>query len=233
MKKLMDLYQNNKFFGAMADLHIKPSGEWIDKINIEALDKYLYLSARKKIIFSDLWEEQQIEEAYRNICAILSTYDYKLDGLYDSMFFDYDPLVNYDRNETQTHNEQMDADDKTTLSNLGARSQTNTNGSRTDSSNSHTTAFDSADYGKATDSNNLVMGASTDTIATAAASDSVTLQGYQDKSSGGYHLQVKGNIGVTTSQQMLQSEREVRDFNFYNEVLRIFYDCILMSQWEV
>lgn len=215
MKKLMDLYQNNKFFGAMADLHIKPSGEWIDKIDIEALDKYLYLSARKKNIFSDIWGEQTIEEAYRNICAILSTYDYKLDGLYDSMFFDYDPLVNYDRNETQTHNEQMDADDHVIKNDIGARSQTN---------NDKTTAFDSTDYAKARDS--VVQN-------NAAASDISTQQAYQDKSSGGYHLQVKGNIGVTTSQQMLQSEREVRDFNFYNEVLRIFYDCILMSQWEV
>lgn len=219
MKRLQDLYQNNKFFGAMLEANIKPSGEWIDSINIDALDKYFYINARKKRVFSDIWAEQTMEEAYRNICAILTTYEYKLDGLYESMFFDYDPLVNYDRHETQTHNEKIEADERITKNNIGARSQT-------DNANAKTTAFDSSDYGKATDNNSA-------SSSLAAAEDKTTAEAYEDKSSGGYTLNVKGNIGVTTSQQMLESQRQVVEFNFYAKLLDVFYECILNSNWEV
>lgn len=219
MKRLQDLYQNNKFFGAMLEANIKPSGEWIDSINIDALDKYFYINARRKRVFSDIWEEQTMEEAYKNICAILTAYEYKLDGLYESMFFDYDPLVNYDRHETQTHNEKIEADERITKNNIGARSQT-------DNASAKTTAFDSSDYGKATDNNSA-------SSSLAAAEDKTTAEAYEDKSSGGYTLDTVGNIGVTTSQQMLESQRQVVEFNFYAKLLDVFYECILNSNWEV
>lgn len=216
MKKLQDLYKISAFFVEMQNENLLPTGEWVTKIDLSNLDRYLFLSARKKSVFSDIYPEgATLTDAYRNIRAILSTYDYKLDGLYNSMFFDYDPLVNYDREETQTHNEEVNTDDHITKNDLGARNQTNRD---------KTTAFDSADYDKATDEGK---------ITTDAALDTTTQMAYQDSSNGGYHLTVKGNIGVTTSQQMLESEREVRDFNFYNEVLKIFYDNILVSNWEV
>lgn len=221
MKTLQNLYNTNKqFFAEMISENIKPSGDWIDGINIPALDRYLYINARKKEVFSGIYpEDGTLPEAYRNICAILTTYEYKLDGLYNSMLLNYDPLVNYDKTETQTHNEKIITDDHVTTNDIGCRSQS-------DTSSGKTTAFDSTDYGKATDQN-------TNTSSLAAASDTTTQAGYEDNSQGGYTLHTKGNIGVTTSQQMLQSEREVVEFNFYAKVLDIFYECILNSNWEV
>lgn len=215
MVKLETLYLNNKFFVQMKDFNIVPSGEWFNKIDLAILDRYLYLSARRKPVFLDIAPENaERKEVYRNIAAILSTYDYKLDGLYDSMFYDYDPIENYNRTEVQTHNEEVNTDDHVTKNDLGARNQTNRD---------KTTAFDSADYEKATDEGK---------ISTDAALDTTTQMAYQDTSNGGYNLTVKGNIGTMSTQNMINQQREVLEFNFFNEILRIFYDTILMSDWE-
>lgn len=216
MKKLQDLYKINAFFVEMQNENLLPNGEWVTKIDLSNLDRYLFLSARKKSVFSNIYPEgATLTDAYRNIRAILSTYDYKLDGLYNSMFFDYDPIENYNRTEVQTHNEEVNTDDHVTKNDLGARNQTNSD---------KTTAFDSVDYDKATDEGK---------ITTDAALDTTTQMAYQDTSNGGYNLTVRGNIGTMSTQNMINQQREVLDFNFYNEVLRIFYDNILVSNWEV
>lgn len=220
---------------------LTPAGTWITKVNTEALDQFLYTRAGNKIISkyvtNELYTASEVIDypaiARNNIKHILNTYAYMLDGLADSMLFDYEPLVNYDKVETQTHNETVNTDDHTTNVSVGARSQTNNNGAKTDTNSASTTAFDSSDYAKGTDRNTNVSGASTDTITTNATVDSTTEQGYQDTSNGGYTLTIKGNIGVTTSQQMLEAERKVREFNFYEKVLDIFYKEILDFNWEV
>lgn len=223
---------NHKLFSEMATQGIAITGQWLDSIDKTNLDNYLYLNASEKILSNHIVADTNYQ-TYYNIATIISSKAYMLDGLYDTMFFDYDPLVNYDRTETQSHNEKIEAGDHITQNSIGARSQTVNNGARTDSSTSKTTAFDSSDYGKATDKTDDSMGASTDTISNNATVDTSTAQAYQDNSSGGYSLTVKGNIGVTTSQQMLESERQVRMFSFYNKVLEVLEEHVLMMSWEV
>lgn len=234
-KDIFTLTSDNKHLlfsvGASPRAILPESATWFTGINKSQLDNYLYINASSKRI--SRWMGDTRAEAIDSLVTILNANEYMLNGLYESMFLEYDPLVNYDRTETQTHNEQVQAGEHKATNVIGARSQTNTNGSRIDSTTANTTAFDSADYGKATDSNTNNYGASTDTINMAGATDTSTQEAYTDNSNGGYTLKVKGNIGVTTSQQMLESERQVKEFNFYAKLLDVIYKEFLNGNWEV
>lgn len=45
------------------------------------------------------------------------------------------------------------------------------------------------------------------------------------------HARMHGNIGVTTTQQMLQAEREVVNYNWYEVIARMFADEFLILVW--
>ena len=47
-----------------------------------------------------------------------------------------------------------------------------------------------------------------------------------------HNARLRGNIGVTTSQQMLQSERDIVQFDFIGHVANIVNDAACTSFWE-
>lgn len=218
---------------------IPESCVWQSLISLASLDEYLYHNMSDKVL-GHRWNSdfiirefsvddsivKKVRQAYFN--AIFKAHEYELNGLAESMFFEYDPLVNYDRTETQTHNETVETDDHTTTQNVGARSQTDSG--RSDSSSNKTTAFDSGDYTKGTDKNDTTVGGST--LSTAASVDTTTEAGYTDRSNGGYTLRAKGNIGLTTSQQMVESQRQVVMFNFFQKVAEVLEIEMLVNDWE-
>lgn len=144
--------------------------------------------------------------------------------LYSTTVLEYDPISNYDRHEewsdsgsgnmsgsssgTSGHNSSSTNTDNTTTTN--GRTGFNANegmqpaASQTSTNNSSVTGTDSIN-----DSNE------TETSSTSSSSHSGRMW---------------GNIGVTTSQQMIESERQVASYNVVQVIIRDFQDrfCILV-----
>ena len=130
---------------------------------------------------------------------------------YDVMTQEYDPLANYDRKEEGK-------------SWIGNRSTTRThnNDKITTSGGKHEITYEDATYESAAKEREKVI-------------DNRTVAEYIDHS-GGYtdtenqtkdnashnELTVKGNVGVTTSQQMAESELTLRQFNILVDFLAMF-----------
>lgn len=142
--------------------------------------------------------------------------------LYDTTVLEYNPIENYDRMEDWT-----DTDDETTSS---ARDNTVKSTSTNEISNSvnitdQNTAFNSglADHAKQiTDGDTTENGSITNT-----EKENVNDGRNRKHTRTG---RAHGNIGVTTSQQMIQSERDLVVFNMYDVIAESFIEnfCIMV-----
>lgn len=225
MKKIRDIFVVGQLLQLINS--VTPfKAEWLNSVDkpvadIEELDNYLLMCIGDSYILPSV-EENIIH----NIRTMINSNEYRLNKLWDSVNFEYNPIDNYDRTETQTHNEQIQTGDHKTDTTVGARQQTNTNGSYTDTTTneSKNSSFDSSPYDRATnkDVNTFNKGNSTDSISTSSATDSVTQKGYTDNSNGGYTLRARGNIGTMSTQNMIEQERKIVDYNFFDEVVKLF-----------
>lgn len=119
--------------------------------------------------------------------------------LYDTLFYEYDPIENYYRREhwtddlTHGHKITMDVDDTTTNSVTGYNGTTY------------------ADRDKTVFKN--------DDTETHSGKDSTVRDGY-----------ARGNIGVVTSQAMIESQRSLVMFNLYDTIMQEFKErfCIMI-----
>ena len=132
----------------------------------------------------------------------------------DAINIQYDPLNNYDRHEeyTDTHS----GTDSTTNSTSGSTSPAQT----TDTN--EVSAFDSTGY-QPKEKNSLTVNV--------AGSDSSSSNGSITHGEVIEHeARLYGNIGVTTSQQMLQSELDIAKFNLYDQIADIFCEefCLMI-----
>lgn len=154
--------------------------------------------------------------------------------LYDTTVLEYNPIENYDRMEDWT-----DTDDETSTS---ARDNTRntTNTVKSTSTNKvmnsvnvtdQNTAFNAglADHAKQiTDGDTTENGSITNTE-TGKDTENENVNGGRT----GRHTRVgraHGNIGVTTSQQMIQSERDLVIFNLYDVIAESFIEnfCLMV-----
>lgn len=154
--------------------------------------------------------------------------------LYDTTILEYNPIENYDRMEDWT-----DTDDETSTS---ARDNTRntTNTIKSTSTNEvmnsvnvtdQNTAFNAglADHAKQiTDGDTTENGSITNTE-TGKDTENENVNGGRT----GRHTRVgraHGNIGVTTSQQMIQSERDLVVFNLYDVIAESFIEnfCLMV-----
>jgi hypothetical protein len=140
---------------------------------------------------------------------------------------DYAPLENYDRNEHWTDTGDED-------SNSGALNVTNTTTSNTTDSTSgndrsgnsenQVSAFDSSSYQP---SEKTIYSEDTDSTETidssgSAATNSSDTSEYHKDNTNEHTGRIHGNIGVTTSQQMLQAELDVQKFNIVQQITDLF-----------
>lgn len=154
--------------------------------------------------------------------------------LYDTTVLEYNPIENYDRVEDWT-----DTDDETSTS---ARDNTRntTNSVKSTSTNKimnsvnvtdQNTAFNAglADHAKQiTDGDTTENGTITNTE-TGKDTENESVNGGRT----GKHTRngrAHGNIGVTTSQQMIQSERDLVVFNLYDVIAESFIEnfCLMI-----
>ena len=122
--------------------------------------------------------------------VILEKYQNKWQSDYDVLTADYNPLENYNRLFTREQDE--------THTNI--RTDNSENTTETQSS-----AFDSVDY--------------ENTDKTTTRGNGSTVEDRTNIKTNKFQEKTSGNIGVTTSQQMLQSEIDLRDKNILNDII--------------
>lgn len=124
---------------------------------------------------------------------------------------EYNPIENYDRQEawsdSHSFSESESESNYTSASDSTSQSNSGTN---------DVSAFNVSNYSpeSASDNNNI-----------ATAQSSASGQNQRNKLENGLDAhagRVHGNIGVTTTQQMLQQEIEVQRFNIYDDIAIIF-----------
>lgn len=142
----------------------------------------------------------------RNVCHYLNSNDYKYVGLYNTTKCEYNPIENYSMTETEKI-----IDNKTFVQGGQSNSSNNTLGSQVNNitNNSEVAPFDTTSFqpqNKDTTLENIgqKINNTTDIIGNRVDNDDKNVD---------RNLTRKGNIGVTTSQQMIESERKLVNFN--------------------
>lgn len=145
----------------------------------------------------------------------------------EALSIEYDPLHNYDRHEIYKDIKKSDYKDVTGESSTSS-SSTNTGSSTSSNTEEKTSAYDEATY---SDKQKEIASATTNQNGTGSASGKV------DRNSNGnsnetldHDAHLYGNIGVTTSQQMLKDELDIVTWNLYEHISDIFIEefCILI-----
>lgn len=135
--------------------------------------------------------------------------------LYETTLLKYDPLSNYDRTEEWEDVGDNSATNNGTTKNIGSSSGSGSN-------KNSVAGFNSSE---------LVESEKAENSGQSNSSSDTTISGTStEKLKSTHRGRVSGNIGVTTSQQMLEEERRVALFNLYDRIIESFKMrfCILV-----
>ena len=155
------------------------------------VDSYMNIYHGKRILFKDIEERSDrllSSGILLDVSAMLSSNIYKYTELIRSMTTDYDPIENYNRIEELVENFTKDVDGHL----ISGIKKSNTINKVTPNT-----------------SNDLVNESGTEYTQDSFTDSSGQNESGTTNTSGRVH----GNIGVTTTQQMLQSTREIAMFN--------------------
>lgn len=129
----------------------------------------------------------------------------------EALAIEYNPLENYDRQETWS-------DSGSGTTNVTSQSSGTSDGSGTNTND--VSAYDNSTGYSPHDK--TTTNTSSNTSATGTGSSTASNSSRHDG-------RVHGNIGVTTSQQMLKSEIDISRFNIYDEITSLFIDELLLA----
>lgn len=223
------------------------------------VDNYLKTKLGKCETYADFditgKTDEEVKEIYNDIACMFKAREQQLNRQYYSVILEYNPLVNYDKDETQTHNDSntigarqttLNSGARSESNSYGARSESNTKGARTDSTidNNSVSPFDSTAYNKPTtkSESTFTSGAETDGHTAQAYTDGHTAQAVTDtqstqqatdSNSGGYHLKTVGNIGTMTSSYMLNELRRDALFNFVDELVKLIENDLVKMVYDL
>lgn len=177
---------------------------WSEENIEDLLDaEYHYNIAGKRaiapLLYSMLGDDETLTAEQRDTLAsiIFSMYGLRWTKLWATMHFTYNPIENYDMIETMT-------DDVTEVE----YGKTNTRTANLNTTNTHEVqGFNSNSYNPSDKDTTAETGTDTHTD---SGSDTHTRN---------YTLERSGNIGVTTSQQMIESERALWSWQFFHDVV--------------
>lgn len=219
LKELFNPSGHNGFIEAVYE--IKPFNEtWYTELiasdlNV-ALDNYILINSGNRNV-SQLFEKNV--NTYKTISDILSANAYKLNGLFASINFEYNPLDNYDRTETQTANASTTVGERTSSDTIGQSSSTSA------TSDNRSTFEDNAGYQTPTDK-------SSTTVTSNGQTNSHTEQSATDSTNSGYTLRARGNIGVMSTMELIERQRAILNYNFFDAVLMVINENITDFNFE-
>ncbi len=145
----------------------------------------------------------------------------------DALSIDYDPLFNYDRHEEYSDARQRGYADNQ-KENSSSLSNTITGSNTSSSTKQDVSAYDVATF---SDKDQETAGANTSQFGSGNASGDVSRDSTGTSNEIVKHdAHLYGNIGVTTSQQMLTDELKIAEWNLYEHISDIFINefCILV-----
>lgn len=156
---------------------------------------------------------------------------YKWGKLLATENFEYNPIWNKDGTvkETETRLGTGTAQSQEKSSTTGSDSQTVT-GTRDSTDTLKVSAFDTDTYNnreqRILDEDTSTEASSEGTAASSRTGTSVS----QNEEGRTYERTEQGNIGVTTTQQMIKEEREVSDFSIYDVIVQDFKErfCVIV-----
>lgn len=181
--------------------------------------------------------------------VIYNMYNRNWIKMWDTLTVDYDPIQNYDMIEIMTDDETVTeyGKSRTRTDNLTATRTDNLTHAKTgtetdnrdieDNTDNDVYGFNSSNASPADKIDKTVSDDNTHTYNTTdtnTGTETTANTGTQtdadtgsDTQTRNYTMTRSGNIGVTTSQQMLQSERDLWVWNFFNDVVYPDIDRIL------
>lgn len=168
-----------------------------------------------------LTSQKEVQNAYQEFVKLVKSHlllnSYKYSGLYKTTLLEYNPIENYSMSESGTDTRTPNI---TTTDSMNVGEQNNSTTS-TDS----VSPYDTQTF---TDSNKTIV---TENNGARVDSNTRTETGTETTK---HDFKRSGNIGVTTSQQMLESERKVVNFTFLKIVFNnIIDDTCIVTDWEV
>lgn len=147
--------------------------------------------------------------AIQNLISLWQTYikewQHSIDKMYEALYSDYNPLHNYDMTENESIGRKLD---KTVTTPTGTTTQTN-----------KSTTFDDTNYRDVEEITNSVN------MATEVTPSNTQTIGNIEGSFNNAEIRKlsrSGNIGVTTSQQMIESEIELRKKSIADWLIEFF-----------
>lgn len=227
-KRIREVFGDKGIFS-----YLREYGEpWAGKVTAEMLDlMYIGKSGNKIIapILDNMMEEDgTILEANKKKVAeaIWGVYGTNWTKLFETLNFDYNPIENYSMVEESTgENENTtNGTSNNETSNNGTSIVENTS---TQDTNNDLYAFNSTTSKPSSKSSGV--GTDHNTVTTDNTTGNKTTLNNTSKDTSKHTLTRKGNIGVTTSQQMIQSERDLWNWVFYNGVFRDIDSILTLS----
>ena len=140
---------------------------------------------------------------------------------------EYNPIENYDRNTTYTDTTDRSLN-RTTNNSSESHGTNHSTGENSNSTEEKVSADNSSEYQP--DRTSKVSGTTSDLLTmNSNGSDSGEMTDAENVTHT-YTERTHGNIGVTTSQQMIQSERDLVRYDFYMEIVNSFKKefCLLV-----
>lgn len=181
-----------------------------------AIDAILMRTRELEILYPDF-------NFMKNRIAIWSNkYQTNWKKLYDTTVLEYNPIENYDRMEDWT---DTDAETGSNSRNSKTTGETNNEITNSGTVTEQNTAFNAglSDHAKEISDTDTISNTTGNTTENESGTNTRNLT---HTKTGRAH----GNIGVTTSQQMIQSERDLVVFNLYDVIAESFVEnfCLMV-----
>lgn len=192
-------------------------------------------------------------EIMRQICAaIYEKYSNKWESVWNALKLKYEPIENYAMEESETYGEELATTEiSKSGNNKNSKNETDNNTQNstdtetiagTETNTAQVAAYNSNNYSNDTkntldftDRKNTKENETTNTNTkngTETNEYSDTEKVDETKKEHTRTLRRHGNIGVTTSQQMLESELKLREYNFYNKIFADIDSEITVPVWD-
>lgn len=221
---------SDDLFKAFDDL---PTG--IDKDVL--INNILLRGGEFEVIYSDPYFMQE------SIYTWLAKWQRTIEKWLSALAVEYDPLNNYDRHEEYTDTEGIGdtetrsgtrTDSRSGSNSATSAATTNTTGSDTGSQGTENkvSAFDASTY-QAKDRSDTTTGSTTSSsTGTTSTNSAASLESGSESTADTraasrnrllqHSAHLFGNIGVTTSQEMLQAELSIAEWNLYDHITDLF-----------
>lgn len=206
-------------------------------------------STMKALILQELGELETVFLKAADLAAYLTYWStihaVSWNRMYAALIADYNPIHNYDRTDTESETTSGSGTENRSHSDTDESSDTSasqfsgtTQGSGSDSTANDVAGFNSATY-SASSKDTTTLGSKQDSTSATVGSGSTKSEksGNEDVTrseaeSRSRTLNSSGNIGVTTSQQMITAEIELRSkWTIYGMILQAFRSELCVGVW--